>query len=116
MLWHATLPLPCFMCLRLICAAYFVAFGVTSSELGGLLLCILKLMIKYTVWYRGKPAGNLCERAALVGDQIVMDSGCILQVSQKLGDQQWVDGLCWGSVRAVLEVWSGDKAAVMAGE
>lgn len=73
-------------------------------------------MIKYTVWYRAKLAGNLCERAALLGDQMVVDSGCVLQGSQELGDQQWVAGLCWRSVRAVLEVWSGNKAGVMAGE
>ena len=95
MLWHAALPLPCFMCLRLICGASFVALGVTISELGGLLLCVSKLMIKYTVCYRAKLAGNLCERAALLGDQTVMDSGCVLQASQKLGDHQWVAGLCW---------------------
>lgn len=45
-----------------------------------------------------------------------MDSACILQGSRKLGDQQRVAGLCWMSVRAVLEVWSGSKAGVTAEE
>lgn len=45
-----------------------------------------------------------------------MDSACILQGSRKLGDQQWVAGLCWRSVQAVLEVWSGSKAGVTAEE
>lgn len=90
MLWHAALPLPCSVCLHVICGAYFLVFGVMISELGGLLLCVSKLMIKYTVWYRTKLAGNFCERAALLGDQTVMDSGCILRGSQKLRDQEWV--------------------------
>lgn len=110
MLWHAALPLPCFVCLRLICAAYFVAFGVTISELGGLLLCMSKLMIKYTVWYRAKPAGNLCERAALVGDQMVMRSPGLTEAwrpagggwallgvcTSCIGGLEWGQGWCYG--------------------
>jgi len=73
-------------------------------------------MIRYTVWYRAKLPGNLCEGAALSGDQMVMDSRCVLEGSKKLGDQQWVAGLCWRSVRAVLKVWSGNNAGVTAEE
>lgn len=62
---------------------------MTVSELGGFLLQVRKLMIKYTVWHRAKLGGTHCERAALVGDQPVMDSGCVLQGSQETSSGGW---------------------------
>lgn len=85
--------------LPLICGAYFVAFGMVTSELGGLLLCVLNLMVKYSGCCTAKRAGNLCEKVMRQAGL-----GCAPQGSHKLGDQQCMAGPYCRSVGVGLEV------------